>query len=125
MEDGREVAPGGFQEEMVVVRHQTETMNAGPVPFGSRIQVAQKPLIILLGPKDGPPLIAPGGDVIEGTWIFNSERPSHREKISKGEGFVKSVDLTHFLHDRRHLDIQFYYEGEASCASSADSPEPE
>jgi hypothetical protein len=72
MEDHVKIAFRSFQEQMVMIRHQTETVDSRPVTVGRRLQIAKKPFIILFDPEDVLAFIASGSDVIECIWILNS-----------------------------------------------------
>jgi len=84
----------GLQKQMVMIRHKTETMDSGSIPFGSRSEVAKKSFVISFRAEDRSSLISPGGDVVEGVRIFDPQRSSHERGISDLRGLVKSVDLT-------------------------------
>jgi hypothetical protein len=69
MKNRRKICPGSLQKKMIMVGHQTKTVNFGSVPLGGRCEVTQKPFIILLRLKNGSSFIPSGGNVIESTWI--------------------------------------------------------
>jgi hypothetical protein len=90
---------------MVMVGHETKTVNEGSISFSGRFKIAYKPFVIFFSSKDVSSFIPARGDMIKGTWIFNPQRPSHNSCIPKSETIVKSVDLTLYsLNEPIRLD---------------------
>lgn len=77
-----------------MIRHKTEAMDSGSIPFGSRFEVAEKSFVISFRAEDCSSLISPGSDVVEGMRILDPQRSSHGRGISNLRELVKSVDLT-------------------------------
>ena len=94
MENSLKICSWGLQKQMVMIRHKTEAMDPGPIPFRSRFEVAEKSFVISFRSEDCSSLISPGGDVVEGIRIFDPQRSSHGRGISNLSGLVKNVDLT-------------------------------
>ena len=92
MEDGCKVSSGSLQKQVVVVGHQAEAVDSGSVAFRARIEVGKEFLVVGSGPEDCFPLIPSGGDVVEGTGVFNPQRSSHDQTLSRLPGPVKSVE---------------------------------
>ena len=66
-----------------MIGHQAEAVDSRSVTVRCRLQIAKKPFIIFLNPKNSSPFIAPGSDVVECIWILNSQGPCHMKNISK------------------------------------------
>ena len=72
-----EVAPGGFDEEVVVVIHQAVSMTEQVMPLRYRGEDIQKCLSIMIIVKYRLPSVPSGGHMVEGSWKLNSKRPCH------------------------------------------------
>ena len=72
MKNLMKISSRSLQKYMVVVGHQAETVNLRPISFGSRFEIAKKPLVVPLRPENDSSFIPSGGDVIKSAWILNS-----------------------------------------------------
>jgi glycine betaine/choline ABC-type transport system substrate-binding protein len=52
MEDSVKIASQSFEEQMIVIGHQTETVDSRSVTVGRRLQIAKKPFVILFDSED-------------------------------------------------------------------------
>jgi glycine betaine/choline ABC-type transport system substrate-binding protein len=52
MEDSVKIASRSFEEQMIVIGHQTETVDSRSVTVGRRLQIAKKTFVILFDSED-------------------------------------------------------------------------
>jgi hypothetical protein len=99
MEDGRKIASGSFQKQVVVVGHQTEAVDSSSVAFRGGSEIVEKFLVVVFGLEDRSPLITTRGDMVESAGEFNPERSCHGNTLPRPSGYVNSVDLTPVFQD--------------------------
>lgn len=79
----REIRLWGFEQEMIVIVHQTVGMAEPAVPIDDVGQEREKGGTILLIPHDVLPRIATTGDVIDGARVFDAQGAGHGREDTK------------------------------------------
>jgi len=82
--DAAQVGMGGFQQQMIVVSHQTVGMDHTLKALMRLRQGIQKGLIILCIAKNGLARPATVHDMIKGMLIFDALRSGHGESVGEG-----------------------------------------
>ena len=83
------ITVGGLDKEVIMVGHEAVGVADPVVAFIDVLEGVQELEPILVGLENGLPLIAPGGDMIDGTGVFDSEGPGHERRISEAKWKVK------------------------------------
>jgi hypothetical protein len=70
--DPREISLRGGQQKVIVVAHKAIYVYDCLVAVNSCFEIDKKTLAVFIIPKDVSSFVAPGGDMVEGSWIFYS-----------------------------------------------------
>jgi hypothetical protein len=88
------IAVGRFDQEMIVVIHETVSVTDPVIPFIDMLKRVQKANAIMVVFKDSFLLIAARGDMIDCAGVFNAKGTGHAETLAEKMGNVKIKDLT-------------------------------
>jgi hypothetical protein len=70
----RKIPVRGFDEEMVVVVHETVGMTVPVVAFVDMLQRTKEVLAVLVILEHGLLFVATRGDVVDSDWVFDTKR---------------------------------------------------
>jgi hypothetical protein len=79
----RQIRPRGLDEEVVVVRHQAVGMAAPAITPDHLGEGVQKEVPVVVVPKGRLSGVPSGGEMIDGTGIFDSKGPSHVSRVAQ------------------------------------------
>lgn len=72
----------GAEEEMIMVVHQAESEDFKPETIGGSAQERQEKHSVLVIGHDGLVVVAPGGDMVDGSGKLDSQWPGHTGTVS-------------------------------------------
>lgn len=72
-----EVGPGGLDQQVVVIGHEAVGVNAQAEFIAGFLECGKEGEAIVVVAKDGAPLVAARGDVVESPGKFDAKRPGH------------------------------------------------
>ena len=79
-------------------------------PLNDVLEGVQEVDAVLVALEYGLPLIAPGGDMIHGAGIFDSQGTGHEKRISEVKMKVKhSIPDPQMFREQRHLGFRFIF----------------